>query len=273
MGVPGGRGDAAVHVPSKEVVMELAGDDPSALADLAAFLAAPERAKGTLSYHAAQGFLFAVATAPELVPPSEWLPAVWGENEPLEGPNEAGTDRVLAGLMTLYNRINGEVQEGRVGLPADLALEPEPWANLGPEAPLGRWSWGFSRGMGLVEEVWDGFFPWMPEGGAGAYVSAIVQLSLFTGQEYGQELVRALDPEGPSLEGSIGSAHADFEETMATLAWLGRLTAQGRDQELEGETCEPLPPPQRVRREKIGRNEPCPCGSGKKYKKCCGARV
>jgi len=23
--------------------------------------------------------------------------------------------------------------------------------------------------------------------------------------------------------------------------------------------------------EKIGRNEPCPCGSGKKYKKCCGA--
>tara|TARA_B100000315_G_scaffold260510_1_gene322481 strand:- start:2461 stop:2943 length:483 start_codon:yes stop_codon:yes gene_type:complete len=23
--------------------------------------------------------------------------------------------------------------------------------------------------------------------------------------------------------------------------------------------------------EKIGRNEPCPCGSGKKYKKCCGS--
>jgi preprotein translocase subunit SecA len=22
---------------------------------------------------------------------------------------------------------------------------------------------------------------------------------------------------------------------------------------------------------KIGRNEPCPCGSGKKYKRCCGA--
>ena len=28
-----------------------------------------------------------------------------------------------------------------------------------------------------------------------------------------------------------------------------------------------------VREEKIGRNEPCPCGSGKKYKKCCGANV
>jgi SEC-C motif-containing protein len=32
-------------------------------------------------------------------------------------------------------------------------------------------------------------------------------------------------------------------------------------------------PPATVRREgpKIGRNDPCPCGSGKKYKKCCGA--
>ena len=26
----------------------------------------------------------------------------------------------------------------------------------------------------------------------------------------------------------------------------------------------------RITVEKIGRNDPCPCGSGKKYKKCCG---
>jgi len=25
--------------------------------------------------------------------------------------------------------------------------------------------------------------------------------------------------------------------------------------------------------EKIGRNDPCPCGSGNKYKKCCGANA
>lgn len=35
-----------------------------------------------------------------------------------------------------------------------------------------------------------------------------------------------------------------------------------------------LPPPvDPVRAEKTpGRNDPCPCGSGKKYKKCCGAK-
>jgi hypothetical protein len=34
-----------------------------------------------------------------------------------------------------------------------------------------------------------------------------------------------------------------------------------------GKTLKPAP----VKSEKIGRNTPCPCGSGKKYKKCCGA--
>ncbi len=35
---------------------------------------------------------------------------------------------------------------------------------------------------------------------------------------------------------------------------------------------EPLPKPETYKREapKVGRNDPCPCGSGKKYKKCCG---
>ncbi len=40
-----------------------------------------------------------------------------------------------------------------------------------------------------------------------------------------------------------------------------------------GDTSHADEKPRTVRREgkKVGRNEPCPCGSGKKYKKCCGA--
>ncbi len=37
----------------------------------------------------------------------------------------------------------------------------------------------------------------------------------------------------------------------------------------DGATFNPKAPTRRV--EKVGRNEPCPCGSGKKFKKCCGA--
>ena len=30
------------------------------------------------------------------------------------------------------------------------------------------------------------------------------------------------------------------------------------------------PPKTKITEKKVGRNEPCPCGSGKKHKKCCG---
>ena len=33
----------------------------------------------------------------------------------------------------------------------------------------------------------------------------------------------------------------------------------------------PKPKTMRHQQPKVGRNDPCPCGSGKKYKKCCGA--
>ena len=43
----------------------------------------------------------------------------------------------------------------------------------------------------------------------------------------------------------------------------------GRWYYVDGE--QPKPQTQRRDTARVGRNEPCPCGSGKKYKKCCGA--
>ncbi len=51
--------------------------------------------------------------------------------------------------------------------------------------------------------------------------------------------------------------HADFDEALA-----------GKDQPLEEET--PLAQPVTRDLPKVGRNDPCPCGSGKKYKHCHG---
>jgi len=52
-------------------------------------------------------------------------------------------------------------------------------------------------------------------------------------------------------------------ETALFTRELGRWVYAGQEEQ----------PSATVRREgpKIGRNDPCPCGSGKKYKKCCGA--
>jgi len=43
--------------------------------------------------------------------------------------------------------------------------------------------------------------------------------------------------------------------------------AEAAETSMASETPKPFVRPGR----KIGRNDPCPCGSGKKYKKCCGA--
>ena len=53
---------------------------------------------------------------------------------------------------------------------------------------------------------------------------------------------------------------------------LGGQAPQGQGQAGQGQQAAPPPPPEPFKREsrKVGRNEPCPCGSGKKYKQCHG---
>jgi hypothetical protein len=59
---------------------------------------------------------------------------------------------------------------------------------------------------------------------------------------------------------------AGMDSVLGSIADSERATAL-RDSK-EG----PVAIPPRPQAEKIGRNEPCPCGSGKKYKKCCLGR-
>ena len=73
------------------------------------------------------------------------------------------------------------------------------------------------------------------------------------------------------------------EETLVTLSRIRILKERPAEQDLPRKKRRPMQfshgesaeKPETVRREgkKIGRNDPCPCGSGKKYKKCCGRNV
>ena len=47
-----------------------------------------------------------------------------------------------------------------------------------------------------------------------------------------------------------------------------RVTAQDTSQGVANSGEGKKPEPIRNRKEKVGRNDPCPCGSGKKYKNC-----
>lgn len=60
----------------------------------------------------------------------------------------------------------------------------------------------------------------------------------------------------------------NFKSIRQMKKWM-----KDHEQELRAEGGQPMPKVETVVHEgpKIGRNDPCPCGSGKKYKKCCGA--
>ncbi|MEO0132396.1 MAG: preprotein translocase subunit SecA [candidate division WOR-3 bacterium] len=53
-------------------------------------------------------------------------------------------------------------------------------------------------------------------------------------------------------------------------AYKPEITSVGLNEQSKKEVIKPKQP-QLITSPKVGRNDPCPCGSGKKYKKCCGA--
>ncbi|MBW1708624.1 MAG: preprotein translocase subunit SecA [Deltaproteobacteria bacterium] len=83
------------------------------------------------------------------------------------------------------------------------------------------------------------------------------------GYEVFMEMVERIKAESISL---LFHIRPNREESLAM------LTPQEQEMQMSHGESEKRAPVKREGR-KIGRNEPCPCGSGKKYKKCCGQNV
>jgi len=79
--------------------------------------------------------------------------------------------------------------------------------------------------------------------------------------------------EGTALKLDIDFEKLYFNMLEAKASWLYKLDEW--DDVLEQEKRKAIAKEWRESKQavsnKVGRNEPCPCGSGKKYKKCCGA--
>jgi preprotein translocase subunit SecA len=68
-------------------------------------------------------------------------------------------------------------------------------------------------------------------------------------------------PQRQRAQTSLDDMEAQFQRKKRRELEQARMAGQGEAQQVQ----------QVVRGDKVGRNDPCPCGSGKKYKKCCGA--
>jgi preprotein translocase subunit SecA len=90
-------------------------------------------------------------------------------------------------------------------------------------------------------------------------------------EEEALEMIFKLQPAKPERFRGVFSAHQEMVHPEAALP-AARPDAQDLEAPVPGarSQAEPKVAPIKSDQPKVGRNDPCPCGSGKKYKKCCG---
>ena len=231
-------------------------------ARLSAFLGAPERPEGTKSYCELAGFLFAVSCSPDLIQPSEWLPLVFNEGDEGFATFEEAQE-ILPAVLALYDFVNSGVLDREPNLPPGCTVLDDPIANFEPDTPLSQWARGFAGGHGWLEKVWE----CKPDSLSEEIGGAMLVLSFFASRELAEDFRVEIKSQDKPLEKLAGEMRELLPEAMRSYAQIGRAIYQAIQAVTELETLAPERP------KKVGRNDLCPCGSGKKYKKCCGATL
>jgi uncharacterized protein len=195
------------------------------------------------------GFLTALVICPEPILPSEFVPVILsGQTEDgdlvFESTHEA--EEFYGLLVRYWNQINRTLREGDVYMPVLFADEEG-------IAHGNDWAKGFLKGTHLRHDTW-------------------------------REIINDENRSGPLVPiWALAYEHAEdpylrpYKETMsverreqllaAMIAGAKNLYDMFRK---EGANRKATHLPSLASFPKVGRNEPCPCGSGKKFKKCCG---
>ena len=141
----------------------------------------PRWADDSVPYRELRGFLFAVLNGPELIPPSEWMPEIFGGAEPeYESPTQLQS--VLDELMALNNEIVAPLPTAPSGPPPGVVFLHPPLANFDDAAPLAAWARGFMRGYAWIEDSWDG----IPD----EFGSVIAALGFFSSRRFATEVFK-----------------------------------------------------------------------------------
>jgi uncharacterized protein len=214
---------------------------------LSAFLAAIKTPEAC-DFEAMDGLLAALIVGPEWVSPSEYLPAIFGGELPDENAfaDQAQASDILSLIMRHSNVIAASFQREGLYLP---------WVVEAPGAGrrlAQRWSEGFMRGVHLRDASWARLIRDESE------LGSIVPMALLAGE---------VDPKWLAKK---ASAEKQEDLLMNVAAGLARCWRYFKADRLSA--ARSIRAAQTVRRSdpKVGRNEPCPCGSGRKYKQCCG---
>ena len=184
------------------------------------------------------GYFAALACAPETIIPSRWMPVIWGGDElSPEWDSEQQFTRFSQAILAHYNSVTNALQLA--------AYEPLFMVNSKNDSLLlvvDDWCEGFLRGLTLWGEL--------STQDSKQLESHLRMIRMFGTDEAADALQSMQDKEIHRLQSGI-------QPSVATLYQYFFKPVKTADATFVRASS------------KVGRNQPCPCGSGKKYKKCC----
>lgn len=217
--------------------------------ELSDFLLSDATSDETMMLDCLDGFLTAIAVAPVMPAASVWLPKVWGASERDEPSFEsyAQVERITGLIMRHMSNLIVSLQQNPDACEPifDSAVYPDSRHEF---IDAEMWAYGFMTGVNLQRQEWQAAFD-------DADSAGILRPIYLLGTE---ELTPAEEAliETPALREELAKLIPD------SIAGLYRFWTPVRRAVIDPAIRREMP--------KVGRNEKCPCGSGRKFKKCCG---
>ena len=196
--------------------------------------------EGVLDISTLDGLFTAIVSGPVSVMPSQWLPAIWGDFEPV-WENEKEFEAIFALMVRHMNGISVMLMES----PDDF--EPifmERKVKGKTYTVVDEWCEGYWLGVTLAAEPWSAAMKPLLRS-----LAPIVSFTGITNWRAHELSIEEMELLQDGIAPGVREIHA---------YWLEQRSEAG-----------PAAGPARNSEFKVGRNDPCPCGSGKKYKKCC----
>lgn len=194
------------------------------------------------------GYVTGVLACPEMIPPSEWLPLVWGETGDAQFTDQKAAEETIGAVMTHYNAVAQAMS---------LSLWIEPIYEIDTNSDEILWeSWvdGYTRALGLRPDAWEKLLDRADEETRSTMIFLMALQDIYTGKsKFSEEEIDEIDLEAPDL----------IPNCVATILHQSRP-------ELAGTVAANLPGKPHKAEPRPGRNDPCSCGSDRKYKQCCG---
>jgi len=211
------------------------------------------------------GFFTAIVSGPNMILPNQWLQQIWGGEDCMP---QWQTEQELGEFMGLVIRHMNHISDLLMHDPEDFQALFMIGDEGDEEFVVSLWCAGYLLAMDISPQAWA-----IDEEGDISeedddYLAARGMMHLF-GSEKGHDMLASMGPEREAELSEGVEAAACFIHAY----WLARRDQftppnDGAAPAFMGlpASNEPFIRPQ----VKTSRNDPCPCNSGKKYKKCCG---